>query len=168
MTTAFFEDYAFISLGANLNSSIGGPEVTIKRAISLLAELSSAPLLISSLHKTEPLDCPPDSPPYINAVVGLLPVDHEAPLSLLSAMQKIENSLGRTRSGIVNEARVIDLDLITFKNERYESDVLGLPHPRATQRLFVLQPLRELVGNLPFPICGKLIDDLIMEIEAVS
>lgn len=165
MTTAFFQKYAFISLGANLNSSIGSPEETIEQAILLLAKFSSAPLTISSLHKTQPVDCPPGSQPYINAVVGLLPTEIETPLSLLRRMQLIENSLGRKRSGIVNEARVIDLDLITFKNEQYESAELSLPHPRAIQRAFVLEPLRELVGNSVFPFQDRPIDELIAKIE---
>lgn len=165
MTASPFQQYVFIGLGANLASIVGSPVDTVLHAITLLAKLSAEPLLISSLLESKPLDCPPGSPLFINAVVGLVPTKHATGLSLLDQLQQIENNIGRTRSGVVNEARVLDLDLITFKNERYQSPRLIVPHPRATQRIFVLQPLRELVGNLVFPGQEMSLDELLARLD---
>ena len=161
MQKPLFKTHAFISLGANLNSSIGTPAQTLEKAISLLKAFSPEPLLVSSLWATKPIDCPPGSPDYVNAVVGLLPEKTETPLSLLKRLQSIENNIGRTRSGLINEARVLDLDLLSFKEENSATEELMLPHPRATQRKFVLEPLRELVGNAAFPGQSIFIDDLL-------
>ena len=157
----FFQRYAFISLGANLDSAFGSPSESICYALTLIAEFSEDPLLISSLLETEPFDCPPGSPNFINAVAGLIPNPIETPLSLLKRLQSIENKVGRTRSGLLNEARVLDLDLITFKNESCATAELTLPHPRACQRKFVLELLREIIGNAIFPDSPISIDDLL-------
>src|SRR5438128_6487386 len=77
--------WAFIALGANL----GEPERTILEAMRRLQELSDEPLLRSSLRRTTPVDCPPGSPPFVNAVVGLLPRSGETPESLLAKLQSL-------------------------------------------------------------------------------
>src|SRR5690606_11976895 len=68
-----FREYAFVSLGANLPSRFGDPAATLKAATARLQGLSAEPLLLSSLWASAPVDCPPDSPTYVNAVAGLLP-----------------------------------------------------------------------------------------------
>src|SRR5439155_5900585 len=70
----------FIALGANL----GNARKNVLRALKRLRALSDAPLLRSSLWETLPVDCPPNSPPFINAVVGLKPRAGETPESLLA------------------------------------------------------------------------------------
>jgi 2-amino-4-hydroxy-6-hydroxymethyldihydropteridine diphosphokinase len=72
-------------------------------------------------------------------------------VELLLALQGVETFFGRSRKGIRNEARIIDLDLISFGEQRMESEQLILPHPRATQRLFVLQPLLQIWPDFIFP-----------------
>lgn len=165
-SSAIFQRYAFVSLGANLDSSFGSPQDSIKHAISKISEFSQEPLLISSLIQTAPLDCPPGSPTFVNGLVGLIPQATETPLSLLKRLQEVENLLGRTRSGLVNEARVLDLDLITFKEEVSKTAVLMLPHPRATIRAFVLEPLLQLTGNVIFPGQTLFLKDLLALLKA--
>jgi 2-amino-4-hydroxy-6-hydroxymethyldihydropteridine diphosphokinase len=106
-----------------------------------LAELSDQPLLKSSLYETQPVDCPPGSPPFVNAVVGLMPRPDETPESLLARLQALERESGRQRKKALNEPRPLDLDLIAFGGERRATAELTLPHPRAHQRRFVLEPL---------------------------
>lgn len=157
------ERHAFISLGANLPSRFGGPAATLRLAVERLRTLSDEPLRVSSLWNSSPVDCPPGSPNYHNAVVGLVPRAAETPLSLLHALQGIEQGFGRTRTGQRNEPRVLDLDLLTFGQARCASPELVLPHPRATERLFVLLPLREVASAHPFPGQSRSLDDLIAD-----
>ena len=108
-------------------------------------------MLKSSLWETTPVDCPPGSPAFVNAVVGLMPRKGETPESLLARLQELEQQFGRRPKAVLNEARPLDLDVITFGRETCVSKALTLPHPRAHQRRFVLQPLSEFAPDLILP-----------------
>ena len=136
--------WAFISLGANL----GDPKRTILEAINCLREYSDKPVLRSSIWQTPPVDCPPGSPPFLNAVIAIVPRSGETPQSLLAKLHELEKSFGRKQKKILNEARPLDLDLIAFGNETSSTMELRLPHPRAHLRRFVLEPLSEIAPNL--------------------
>jgi len=138
---------AFIALGSNLGNSV---EI-IRQAVECLQKFSSKPLRKSSLWKTTPVDCPPGSPPFVNAMVGLVPFPDETPESLLEKLQQLEKEFGRQPKKVPNEARPLDLDLIAFGNENRFSEKLILPHPRAHERRFVLHPLSEIAPNLVLP-----------------
>jgi 2-amino-4-hydroxy-6-hydroxymethyldihydropteridine diphosphokinase len=138
---------AFIALGSNLGDSVG----QVRRAIGRLRDLSEEPLLVSSLWRTSPVDCPPGSPPFINAVVGLTPRSRETPETLLASLQALERDFGRAPKVHANEPRPLDLDLLTFGGEVRVSARLTLPHPRAHLRRFVLAPLAEIAPDLVFP-----------------
>jgi 2-amino-4-hydroxy-6-hydroxymethyldihydropteridine diphosphokinase len=138
---------AFIALGGNL----GDAKATVRDAMARLAAFSSIPLLRSSLWRSTPVDCPPGSPDFINAVVGLTPLPHFAPESLLLELQAIEREFGRKPKLVLNEARPLDLDLIAWGSEVRDTPTLTLPHPRAHLRRFVLQPLSELTPDLVLP-----------------
>lgn len=144
---AEFTGYAFISIGANLPSDAGDPLDTIEYAFGELAGLSRQPLLKSSVYITSPVGSPPGTPAFHNAMAGIVPDEGETPLSLLHKLQAIEQAAGRVRSGIKNESRTLDLDLVTFKQEILDTDELTLPHPGAHQRKFVLEPLIEISGE---------------------
>lgn len=145
---------AFVGLGANLPGGSSNPRHTLELALQSLQGLSTAPLLQSSFYQSEPKDCPPGSPMYINAVAALLPQPGETPLSLLHKLQRIETALGRVRSGIRNEARTLDLDLLAFGTSRSATPELQLPHPRAHERRFVLEPWVEIAGP-DWPLAGR-------------
>ena len=116
-----------------------------------LQKLSVEPLLRSSLWQTAPVDCPPGSPPFVNAVVGLAPRPEETPQSLFAKLQTLEKNSGRKPKTILNEPRPLDLDLIAFGVETRKTPALTLPHPRAHLRRFVLQPLSEVAPDLVLP-----------------
>lgn len=132
---------AIVSLGANLPSRFGPAQVTLARAAEQLSALSAWPIVLSPIIETEPVDCPPGSPVFCNAVAVLDPGAEQTPEQFLSELQAIETGFGRVRSGQINEARVLDLDLISYGDQRRDTAALTLPHPRAAQRDFVLQPL---------------------------
>ncbi len=138
---------AFIALGSNL----GDPKLNVLRGMDRVQELSDFPLFRSSLWQSTPVDCPPASPMFINAVVGLLSRTTETPESLLDKLQALETEFGRTHKKVLNEPRTLDLDLIAFRQETRASGRLTLPHPRAHLRRFVLQPMSEIAADLVLP-----------------
>lgn len=138
---------AFIALGSN----IGDSEDILRRAMARLGEYSSKPLRRSSLWQTTPVDCPPGSPPFVNAVAGMTPRAGETPESLLEKLQRLEKEFGRKPGRVINEPRRLDLDLICFGQETRSTAALRLPHPRAQERRFVLQPLAEVAPDLVLP-----------------
>ena len=138
---------ACIALGSNL----GSPRETVLRAMERLQEFSAAPVVRSSLYETDPVDCPPGSPKFVNAVIGLIPHPGETPESLLKKLQGLEREFGREPKRVHNEARPLDLDLIAFGGEVRNTPELVLPHPRAHERRFVLQPLAEIAPDLILP-----------------
>ena len=148
---------AIIALGSNLGDS---PHIIVK-AIERLEALSRRPLLKSSLWKTSPLDCPPGSPPFVNAVVGLSPLPDETPESLLAKLQRLEQDFGRKPKMVLNEPRPLDLDLVAFGSEIRHTPGLVLPHPRAHQRRFVLQPLNEIAPDLVLPGLARPVSQLL-------
>jgi 2-amino-4-hydroxy-6-hydroxymethyldihydropteridine diphosphokinase len=138
---------AYIALGSNLGASVE----LIRLAIARLQELADGPATVSSLWQTTPVDCPPGSPLFVNAVVGFTPRRGETPESLLLKLQALEKEFGRQQKKVLNEPRPLDLDLIAFGNETRATPVLTLPHPRAHLRRFVLQPLSEVAAELVLP-----------------
>ena len=141
------EELAFVALGSNLGDS----QSIIASAIAAIQLLTDAPLLRSSLLPTAPVDCPPGSPPFLNAVVALRPRPSETPRSLLVKLQALEKDFGRQAKRVLNEPRPLDLDLIAFGSRHESSLDLTLPHPRAHLRRFVLQPLNEIAPDFILP-----------------
>jgi len=151
------EELAFVALGSNLGDS----QSILTRAIAAIQLWTDAPLLRSSLLPTAPVDCPPGSPPFLNAVVGLQPRPSETPRSLLLKLQAIEKDFGRQAKRVLNEPRPLDLDLIAFGSRQESSLDLTLPHPRAHLRRFVLQPLSEIAPDLILPGQSKSVVELL-------
>jgi 2-amino-4-hydroxy-6-hydroxymethyldihydropteridine diphosphokinase len=137
----------FVALGSNLGDS---PDL-IRSAMDRLQELSFQPIRRSSLWTSAPIDCPPGSPTFVNAVVELTPASDLTPELLLASLQELEREFGRLPKKILNESRPLDLDLIHWDNQLRQTAVLTLPHPRAHLRRFVLQPLHELAPDLVLP-----------------
>ncbi len=153
---------AYIALGSNLGDSAR----ILRDAMDRLAGLSAQPILKSSLWRTAPVDCPPGSPPFINAVVGLTPHAEATPESLLAKLQALEREFGRQPKKVLNEPRPLDLDLIVFGAATRNSPTLILPHPRAPQRRFVLQPLSEIAPDLVLPGQSRTVAHLLAALPA--
>jgi 2-amino-4-hydroxy-6-hydroxymethyldihydropteridine diphosphokinase len=138
---------AVVALGAN----IGNPQEQMDLAIAMLREATDL-IAISSYYSTKPVGGP-QQPDYLNAVC-LLESDLPA-LDLLSLLHGIEKSLGRER----NERwgpRTIDLDLIQYGSLLSSADELQLPHPRAHERRFVLEPWHEIEPDALLLTHGKI------------
>jgi len=152
---------ALIALGSNLGDSAAN----IHRALEELAKLSAGPLRQSSLWQTTPVDCPPGSPPFINAAVALTPLPGETAESLVEKLFVLERVIGRRPKTVLNESRHIDLDLIAFGAEMRNQPTLILPHPRAHLRRFVLRPLSEVAPEFVLPGQSRSIADLLAELQ---
>lgn len=139
--------WAVVALGANL----ADPARNLSRAIDHLADRVGPGLLHSSLWTSSPVDCPPDSPAFVNAVAAFPLPDGLAPESFLDWTQALEREFGRRPKVVLNEARPLDIDLIAWGAERRNAPRLILPHPRAHLRRFVLEPLAEILPDLVLP-----------------
>ena len=127
---------AAIALGSNLQD----PEAQVRRAFDEIAALPETDLLAcSSLYRTEPVGYA-DQPTFVNACA--LVETSLAPRALLDRLLEIEQRHGRVRE-IRNGPRTLDLDIIVFGERTVEEPELTIPHPRAHERAFVLQPLVE-------------------------
>ena len=144
-----------IALGANL----GEPRTQVTRAIGELRKLLNV-IAVSSFYETAPFGVPDSQPNYINAV--LIGETEQKPLDLMKALLEVENSLGRTRS-FQNAARLIDIDIIDLGGLFIESESLTLPHPRAHERRFVLEPWLEIDRSAHLPGRGP-VSELLTQI----
>jgi 2-amino-4-hydroxy-6-hydroxymethyldihydropteridine diphosphokinase len=93
----------------------------------------------SSIYETEPVGGP-DQEAFLNAVAAIN-TDLE-PLALLDLLQGIEARHGRERT-VRWGPRTLDLDIVSWDGPPYADDRLTIPHPRAAERGFVLEPLAE-------------------------
>lgn len=123
---------AVIALGANLGDRLG----TLAAAVRAVASITGLRIVrVSPLVETDPIG--PEQPDYLNAV--LLARTRLAPATLLRELHRIEAEFGRVRETRWG-ARTLDLDLIQVADVASDSAALTLPHPRAHERAFVLQP----------------------------
>lgn len=134
---------AYIGIGSNLGDAVDN----VQRAILRLGKLEDSRLIAqSNFFRTAPVDAGGDD--YINAVAKLetaLPADR-----LLSALQAIEQEFGRERP-FPNAPRTLDLDVLLFAQQRIDTPLLTVPHPRLTQRAFALIPLLQIDPMIAIP-----------------
>lgn len=138
--------------GIALGSNLGDSTTLLQQAIKQLQDLHIGPpqsFLLSSLYKTSPVDCPPGTPDFLNAVVQL--ESSLSPEELLLHLQSMEAKTGRHLPRTKNTPRTLDLDLLYFGTITQMTELLELPHPRICQREFVLRPLAEIAPNILLP-----------------
>lgn len=129
---------AFIGVGSN----VGDREGFVRSALELLGGTSGVTLeRVSSLYETTPVGGPPQRS-FVNAVARVRTT--LSPRELLEACKAIERKLGRESSEIRWGPRVADLDVLLYGDEKINEPDLEIPHPRMTQRRFVLVPLLEI------------------------
>ena len=141
----------YIGLGSNL----GDPVQQVRDAVRALDNIRHSQLeACSSLYLSEPVsDIPQED--YINAVACLSTT--LTPTELLLELQAIEHAFYRQRDPDVKwDARTLDLDIILFGELQLQDTHLTIPHPHIPQRRFVLEPLREIAGDLYIPGMGSL------------
>lgn len=150
----------FLALGSNLGERVlilEQARVAIEKRIGLLKKCSD-------VIETAPEGYTSHSP-FLNQVIEVETVLE--PLELLDITQEIERELGRSQKsayGIYHD-RTCDIDIILYDDSIIDTERLTIPHPRFTERLFVLQPLVEIAPNQIDPRSKKTIKELLWDVS---
>lgn len=150
----------FVAIGANLPSPrFGAPPASFAAALDLLRSRGVEVLAVSRWYRSPPLP-PSPQPHYINGVIEVR--FDRSPGDLLSLLQQVERMFGRVR-GERNAARSLDLDLLAYGGDVIAGGAGGLevPHPRLSQRSFVLLPWAELSPAWRHPVTGLTVAEMI-------
>ncbi|HLN53690.1 MAG TPA: 2-amino-4-hydroxy-6-hydroxymethyldihydropteridine diphosphokinase [Lentimicrobium sp.] len=147
---------AFLILGSNL----GDRRTNINLAISEITLKVGKITAYSSVYETEAWGTN-DPLPFLNQVIsvetGLSPDD------LLQKLLNIEQLLGRKRTGVLNQPRIIDIDILLFGDQIVKTESLTIPHERMHLRKFVLVPLAEIAPSEIHPLFKKSFTELLTE-----
>jgi 2-amino-4-hydroxy-6-hydroxymethyldihydropteridine diphosphokinase len=104
----------------------------------------------------------PDQPRFLNLAARIQ--TRLAPLELLSLTKGIEAKLGRVKDK-PNSPRPIDIDILFYGDQVIKNRQLTVPHPRLTERAFVLVPLAEIAPKLIHPVSGKSAEKMLAELK---
>ena len=151
----------YLSLGSNE----GDREALLHQAIDAIDHLIGTVGGIATFIETEPWGF--ESPhPFLNTTRVLTP--SLSPQEVRDRTPKIGRQLGRQRKSVAGHYhdRPIDIDLLFYDDLILESKRLTLPHPLLTERLFVLEPLREIAPEFIHPLLGRSIEELYTELRS--
>lgn len=132
---------AYLALGGN----VGDVRAAMAKAIARLdARDDTDVTAISSLYRTPPWG-DTDQPPFLNAAIAI--ATELEPHHLLDTVKQIEKDLKRTKTRRWGP-RTIDIDILVYADRAFADARLELPHPRLTERGFVLRPLADITADL--------------------
>ena len=144
---------AVLALGSNLGERLA----SLQGAVNAIADTPDVWVTgVSPVYETEPVDAPDGSDMFLNAIV--MADTTLAASRLLDRALAIEDAFERERSEVRNAPRTLDVDLIVVGDRRSDEEFLRLPHPRAAERAFVLQPWYDIEPEAEFPELGPIAD----------
>lgn len=142
------ENLAYIALGSNMGDRFG----YLKKALLLLESHEGIQVVnTSSIYETDPVGYT-DQDQFLNMAVQVKTKLNSE--ELLAECLRIEEELGRKRE-IRWGPRTLDLDILLYNHENIETEKLTIPHPRMSERAFVLLPLLEMEPNLTLSTMDK-------------
>lgn len=148
----------YLSLGSNMGDRQG----YLQRAVEALKQLTDTEVeAVSSYYETAAWGLT-DQADFLNLALALetqLPAE-----SLLSACQAIEKDLDRVRHEHWGP-RTVDIDILLYGQEIWETEHLIVPHPFMTQRAFVLVPLLEISKDLVEPQTGQTYENYLSQLD---
>jgi 2-amino-4-hydroxy-6-hydroxymethyldihydropteridine diphosphokinase len=151
--------------GVALGSNLGERLANLRNARKDIAALSGVrpPMRSSAIYETEPVGCEKGAAKFLNAAIEFGYAGEAQ--DLLRELAAIEKLLGRPASHARNVSRTIDLDLLYFGDVEIETAELQLPHPRLTEREFVLRPLADITPDLVLPKQTKSVRALLFQLS---
>jgi 2-amino-4-hydroxy-6-hydroxymethyldihydropteridine diphosphokinase len=140
-----------LGLGANLGDRLAA----LQRAVDLLADEGIRTVASSRVWETAPVGGPRGQPPYLNAVVRA--ETERSPEEVLAGAHRVEDALDRVR--VVRWGpRTIDVDVLLYDDLIRADPELSIPHPRMTERAFVILPLLDLDPDPVLPDGRRIVD----------
>ena len=154
--------------GVAVGSNLGERLANLRNARKDIAALPGVlpPMRSSAIYETEPVGCEKGAGKFLNAAIEFGYAGEAQ--DLLRALAAIERLLGRTASHARNISRTIDLDLLYFGDLEIETAELQLPHPRITEREFVLRPLADIRPDLVFPRQTEPVSALLLQLTSAG
>jgi 2-amino-4-hydroxy-6-hydroxymethyldihydropteridine diphosphokinase len=144
----------FLGIGTNQ----GERERNLSKALGMIRENIGGISAYSSVYESEPWGFESEEK-FLNMVVKVK--TSFTPQSLLGKTKWIESVLGRTRKEKQYSSRVIDIDILIYGDQVIDLANLKIPHPRITERRFVLVPLCEIDPELMHPVFKETVSTLL-------
>ncbi|KAA5606707.1 2-amino-4-hydroxy-6-hydroxymethyldihydropteridine diphosphokinase [Roseospira marina] len=154
-----------IALGSNLPGPGGTPRATVEAALAALSRADLSVVACSPWYRSAPVP-PSDQPWFVNGVARIA-FDGGGPADLMARLHTVEAAFGRRRDGTRNAARTLDLDLLDFDGAISDAGPI-LPHPRLTDRAFVLLPLADVASDWRHPVDGRPVADLVAALGPIA
>lgn len=149
---------AYIGIGSNLGDRAGN----LLLAVRGLMEASFQITKLSAIYETEPVTME-GAVDFLNMVAEIRAIGI-TPSQMLARMLRIEYLLGRTDKSL-HKPRTIDLDLLFYGNQHFDTPFLTVPHPRVHLRRFVLVPMNEIAPLFDHPVLHKDMGTLLTECD---
>ena len=149
----------YLGFGSNLGDKRGN----IQWAVERLCEISTG-LTVSSFYETAPVGVTLQ-PSFVNAVCGMW-TDLDV-FDLLKELRDIQRDAGM-RGPVLNGPRALDVDVLLYGSLVVDLPHLTVPHPRMSEREFVLRPLAEIAPGAAHPVARKTVAELLVDLNGFS